>query len=1424
MDDKGISPFTEKPLVFLPEIVSPTPVLPMEKDINEEESEQSILDYSIEILEDSSEDNEFLNKRMEFEKQQQQQEQEESGSESGEEQKETPKKIKEWVPDIRGPVIDGRRINKKDDSLIDSSAGKRQNRQLGRRPVFKQESIFKDGYNPVQNKVGTQITSDTKAKYSHIFDNFPNANEEINNLQVNDEVVEVVNDEVVNDEVVNDEVVNDKVVNDEVVNDKVVNDEIDDETDADRAESAIRETNHFIRDIGLTTNNGLNHIVEYEQIIPYIIVAKSKILNTVLTEPNINSIEKLKMSKIILDEILSFSLLNVEEMYLTGNIKNQIQAYIDQYVSDISSEEVYRMCKPSFGDKRYKCVESHEVAKCLIGKCNASESCKACKQDIVCKNEALPGKKCCEDHKPVTPKELHQILMKNNKRDDEEEDEHHDKHDKHDHEYHSKHSHDERSDNDSNEYDDCSDCSDCSDGGCNDQERVCECDIECKCTVDIKNESTKKLSNKSFKRSPKKSFDKCMNVLKHKNMGTRKNPRYVPQYCGKKLRDGCSSCDKCIKQAEIVINSRKEGSSNCRQVLQNGPNKGRCCPKEEHINGFCRDHAPRDNPSNDPRTCTAIKSDGTPCGKKVDIVGDIWCGQHPNGDALGNFKNKDDDNDDSNASLEIICNWMTKKGIPCNCKGLECFDWLCGKHKDGPINKESENNKRKCGALTKKGSRCGRWAVEGTKFCNSHFEYEGHPKITECDAIIKSTGKRCACKAKDGKFCGKHKNYKGPLASKTIIEVCESSSSEEEYLVDEDDSSSEASELFDKRLEATIKGIDFQPIPTIKPTIKLVEAKNHIIETKSQSDKSEESIKTKELPVAKLPKCAGGGIYKPQSTDSVESFEQVEPVYPIDPVTKSNIYTIKQIMEFSRDRAFKRMLDGRFIETEPRKRVKRTNKTLSKSESNSNSKSSDVSMACSTTNSTSSLSKLRLIVKSESGVPIIPSPKTFEDGMEISDEISPQVQQTIEDNEIKLIAKLGGWTKEQVLEMKRVRIYKKVKKGKYFDPQGTLAETRKSLKARISKADSTAKADYRSAKFAFEELLKATYYDLLHSMGHMNGLKGVQQYRLREGLLGTCKAEITKLKKLIPTRNSKLNGLPYEGDFAAPDVNKYIEAFEDAIQYVKKESKVDAKFASYLLAAQEFEINITKKRNSPEYNAILKSKHNIETSAKMREHYSRYIVRFAKVALKLKFDSCEGFANFYMNKLKEQNIDYSKIPFLFTGSYETAMEDVILEILDQNKDTQTMSFIDIDISSFGDHHEQTGLNSRERKEISIDISSRYSFDEFYRPLTKGECPTQEELEELYSKTVDEKMVDMFTKFAEKTWVETSHKTKVEKKGEEKAEEEQRLIDYSRQLAKNKATEWTERQNGRKVQNAVLIMDAMGCQYNLKALADYIVKG
>jgi len=164
------------------------------------------------------------------------------------------------------------------------------------------------------------------------------------------------------------------------------------------------------------------------------------------------------------------------------------------------------------------------------------------------------------------------------------------------------------------------------------------------------------------------------------------------------------------------------------------------------------------------------------------------------------------------------------------------------------------------------------------------------------------------------------------------------------------------------------------------------------------------------------------------------------------------------------------------------------------------------------------------------------------------------------------------------------------------------------------------------------------------------------------------KEELKKLRNLLPVRAKKIEGLPYDGDFRVPDVDKYRQAFEDAIEYIKKGKKAEAALLKYILAAQHFEINITKNRNSPEYNAILKSKHNLETSNKMREHYTKYIVRFAKVTLKLKFDGGEGFANFYMNKLKQYNANYSKIPFLFTGSYESDMEDVILEILEQNKD------------------------------------------------------------------------------------------------------------------------------------------------------------
>jgi len=305
--------------------------------------------------------------------------------------------------------------------------------------------------------------------------------------------------------------------------------------------------------------------------------------------------------------------------------------------------------------------------------------------------------------------------------------------------------------------------------------------------------------------------------------------------------------------------------------------------------------------------------------------------------------------------------------------------------------------------------------------------------------------------------------------------------------------------------------------------------------------------------------------------------------------------------------------------------------------------------------------------------------------------IQPQVvapKRSIIPEEFELVNKATGWTEEQIKIMKNKRIFKRsLGPKKKFNLEQTLFETRKNLEQYFVNAINKANGKYEGCKKQLENLIKATHFDLSASVENVIGLFGVQRFSSRTDLLDNCKDSLRDLRNLESLHKKKIENLPVpvtKKQLVKMDTEKYVNAFNDVINTVKKEQKEDIKYI------KEFDKFISGSPKKPKYDREEKRK---EFNQKYRDYFEKYIVRFAKVSLHKENSKGRlfGFANYFIDLLNEKPLDYTRFRDAYGG--EIRNEDngkvfycdvftIITNIINNHKvKNDIMDYLDVDIST-----------------------------------------------------------------------------------------------------------------------------------------------
>ena len=318
---------------------------------------------------------------------------------------------------------------------------------------------------------------------------------------------------------------------------------------------------------------------------------------------------------------------------------------------------------------------------------------------------------------------------------------------------------------------------------------------------------------------------------------------------------------------------------------------------------------------------------------------------------------------------------------------------------------------------------------------------------------------------------------------------------------------------------------------------------------------------------------------------------------------------------------------------------------------------------------------------------------------EKSEIVKPEVtipKRCIIPEEFELVNNATGWTEEQIKTMKNKLIYKRVLGAKNkFDLEKSLFETRKNLEQYFTTAINKTNSKYEGCKRQLENLIRATHFDLEASVENVIGLFGVQRIFSRDSLLENCKDSLRDLRNLKKDHEKRLKGLPIpiiKKKLVEMDTQKYMNAFNDAINTVKKESKEDSKYL------KEFQLFMSGPYKPQKYtdaaeNARIKKRDEFNT--KYKAYFEKYIVRFAKVSLHK--ENCKGrmfgFANYFIDLLKGKTLDYTKFRNAYGGelrnengikSFYCDMFTIITGIIEDHKDdkdNKIMNYLDVDIST-----------------------------------------------------------------------------------------------------------------------------------------------
>jgi len=343
------------------------------------------------------------------------------------------------------------------------------------------------------------------------------------------------------------------------------------------------------------------------------------------------------------------------------------------------------------------------------------------------------------------------------------------------------------------------------------------------------------------------------------------------------------------------------------------------------------------------------------------------------------------------------------------------------------------------------------------------------------------------------------------------------------------------------------------------------------------------------------------------------------------------------------------------------------------------------------------------------------------DGTEKSEEIiqtksEPQVKSVrgLKPDEVEMISEITGWTEEQIRIMKNKNIIIRVLDNKKtLNINKTINQAKHNLERHFTKAVRDTNEKYKSCKKSLSNVIRGTFYDLVNSLDNTIELIGTQRFSGRENLIPECKDAIKILRNLEKDHDNKIKGLPVpiiEKQLLSMDITKYMAAFEDVINTVRKEMKEDVK---YIQDFQKFMSEPPKRTKSEEQMLIQKTKKREEFNEKYRKYFAKYIVRFAKVALHK--ENCTGrmfgFANYFIDLLKAKSIDYTRFRNAFGGELKTEDGErvfycdiftVISNIINENVDSDIMDYLDVDIStnlSSSEHQTEFSHELRECKRV-----------------------------------------------------------------------------------------------------------------------------
>ena len=369
---------------------------------------------------------------------------------------------------------------------------------------------------------------------------------------------------------------------------------------------------------------------------------------------------------------------------------------------------------------------------------------------------------------------------------------------------------------------------------------------------------------------------------------------------------------------------------------------------------------------------------------------------------------------------------------------------------------------------------------------------------------------------------------------------------------------------------------------------------------------------------------------------------------------------------------------------------------------------------------------LKIINKENHGLDCFVSNSEESDGTEKSEEtvvaeVETKPKWSLDSDEFNLINQATGWTEEQIKLMKNKRIFKRVLgPKKKFDLKKTLIDARKELELYFTRAINDTNAKYNGSKAILSNVIRATFYDLADSVENVIGLFGVQKYSGRERFVPDCKEIIRILRNLEENHENKFKDLPIpitKKQLVKIDTKKYIAAFQDVIDSVKKELKEDVK---YIKEFQKFMDEPTKKLKNE--NEI------IEKRKKFNERYiayfERYIVKFAKTALhteNLK-GRMFGFANYFIDLLNKKHIDYTRFRNAYGGelineeggkAFYCDIFSIITKIINENVNTKKgiMDYLEVDIStnlSTSEHQTRLSEELKECKRTGVPKSGTES--------------------------------------------------------------------------------------------------------------------